>query len=219
MNSVCAAALFLLTSWPVTGQATPVVEGDYVEARSNAVFGCYCEWSGESVTAGREAILVWNIRSGVSRGIDLSGVRIAAVVAGPETLSKGPSPRKTVILIDRSASKKQQEAVESLVRQSYPDVLGEVIDVRSASIEFEKTGDKARIKIDDLVDVNMRKARLPEDAMQGALLWYDPFIPLKDATLGLTLHYRYWGTDFDHRWQQHEAGVTGYFGGFTVAAR
>ena len=48
------------------------ISGDYVEARSCNVFVGACHYSGEYMTAGREALLVWHVSRG-ARGTLLAG--------------------------------------------------------------------------------------------------------------------------------------------------
>jgi len=57
-----------------------LIHGFYVEDRSNHVHGCYCEWSGESQTGGREAILAWHFLGGQYGGVELAGAKAAAVI-------------------------------------------------------------------------------------------------------------------------------------------
>src|SRR5512143_506140 len=89
------------------------VTGDYVEDRANKVYGCYCEWSGEGEHGGREAVLGWNIRSGAFRGINLAGLKMVAVIRGERTLSRGPSPRRSILLLDAAGTPAQRKAAET----------------------------------------------------------------------------------------------------------
>ena len=57
---------------------------------------------------------------------------------------------------------------------------------------------------------------LPEDAHLGSFFSYEPFIPLADRTLAMTLLYEYQGGDFGVRWWRWEPGITGYFGRFQL---
>jgi hypothetical protein len=65
----------------------------------------------------------------------------------------------------------------------------------------------------------MRKAVLPDDALQGATLWYDPFIPLTESTIATTLNNKYAGADFNNRWEDSEPGTNGYYGRFRLSVR
>jgi hypothetical protein len=210
------SALVVLGAAPLGAQTSGILSGDYIEGRSNHVYGCYCEWSGESQTGGTEAIVAWNIRSGAYRGASLAGVRLAAVIVGESTLSQGSPPRKSVVVVDSAASEIQRKAVEELVGGEYSRLIGRVIEVRKVPIQFEVAPEKATLKVGDLLGLALRKAILPEDALQGARLWYDPFIPLTESTLAVTVNNRYRGREFDTVWSRSEPGVTGYYGRFEL---
>ena len=182
----------LLSAGFASGQRAQVA-GDYIEDRSNKVYGCYCEWSGERVTGGKEAILGWHIRSGEYSGVPLAGLRLAAVVIGEATLSAGDAPRKSLVFLDSSAPEPQRQAGERWLRERYGELLGEPIGVHAVPIAFTRSGERASLRIGDMVSVEMRKARPPEDALQCAILWYDPFIPLTESSLGTIVNTRYQG--------------------------
>jgi hypothetical protein len=195
------------------------ITGDYIEDRANKVYGCYCEWSGEGEYSGREAVLGWRLRSGSYRATDLSGVKIAAAIRGDRTLSRPGAQRRSILVIDSGAAPAQRSAAEALMREEYGDLLGEVIAVHAASIEFRREAAGAVLRVGTLLSVEMRKARPVEDSLQGALLWYEPFIPLREATLGTTLHVDYDGRDIGLMWRRDDPGITGYYGTFQLQPR
>ena len=210
---ITAAVAFVPASQSTT------VSGDYVEARSNHVYGCYCEWSGEAITSGREAVLGWDIKSGGFRGIPLAGVKAVAVVIGEASLSAGPAQRSSVVFLDSAASEEQHEAALALLREQYGEFLGDIRKVHTAPISFHREPEAAGFAVGELVNVAMRRARLPDDAMKGATHWYDPFFPLADYTMGTTLFNSYQGRDFDRRWDLTEPAITGYYGRFSLPSR
>jgi hypothetical protein len=212
-----ACFLALLTGCVCAAQS--VITGDYVEDRANKVYGCYCEWSGEGEHGGREAVLAWHIRSGEFRGVPLAGVKFAVVILGERTLSRGAAPRRTILYIDSEAAPAQRKAAEALARERYGALMGEVAGVHAAPIEFRREPGGAFLRVGNEVNLEMRKARPVEDSLQGAILWYDPFIALEEATLGTTLNVKYVGADFGHRWDRSDAGITGYYGAFKLALR
>jgi hypothetical protein len=95
----------LLTAAVAAGSAEDPapVTGQYMEDRSNRVYGCLCEWSLETVHTGREAVLAWNILSGEWDGEALAGVRIAAVIKGAYSLSEDWAPRRSTVFVDTAA--------------------------------------------------------------------------------------------------------------------
>jgi len=194
------------------------ITGEYVEQRANHVFGCYCEWSGEGETSGREALLAWRILTGDYNGTPMSGVKFVLVIQGDRTLSRPGASRKSILLVDDAATTDQALAVESLVRRNYGDLAGTLLGVQRQPITFERGADSASVRLGSQGEIVMRKARLPEDALPGARDWYDPFVPMTEITLGTTLAESYTGPGFDHRWARFDQGVTGYFGTFSLTA-
>lgn len=211
-----SGAALLLAVFPSLGQAPPAITGDYIEARSNHVYGCYCEWSGESVTGGKEAVLAWRITAGRFDSADLAGLAMAAVVVGETTLSAGSGKRRSTLFIDSRAAAPARVAAERWLRATFGQLIGEVIAVHSQPISLERSAASASLRVGTLLNLTLRKAVLPDDALQGAILWFDPFIPLEESTLGTTLRNRYWGDDFGSRWDRGEPSITGYFGRFST---
>lgn len=207
--------LFLLLPSAAGGQR-PLLTGEYMEDRANHVFGCYCEWSGEGVTAGREAILGWSVQSGEYDATSLAGAKFVLVIRGDQTLSRDGARRTSVLFVDSAATEAQARAVERLVRRNYADIAGQLLRVDRAPVSFVRTSDAAELRVGTQSVVVMRRARLPEDALPGARDWYEPFIPMAETTLGTTIEDSYVGPGFDHRWTRFDQGVTGYFGTFTL---
>jgi len=215
-----AIAVFvsLLCALPLVADQAPTVSGDYVEARSNEVYTCGCLYSGQMMTAGREAILAWRITRGVYQGTPLAGVKVAAVIVGDANLSAYDGPRRTALYLDESASDAQLQAIVALWQREYSRALGKIAAVHRASISFTQQGDGVRLSIPNLVEVQARKARLPEDAHPGSFRWYEPFVPLRNSSLVTALNYEYSGVDFQHQWQDLMPSINGYLGEFALQA-
>lgn len=214
-------AAFLFVSFfaaQVCAQEPSQITGDYVEARSGHVYTCGCLYSGEMVTGGREAIMVWSIASGDFRGIPLAGVKVAAVVVGDSNLGADDEPRQTALYLDGVTSEIQKQAILDLWKREYSHALGEIASAHTVSIGFEQRGDTVTVSIPGIVQLDVRKALLPEDAHLGSSLWYGPFAPLRDSTLATALHYEYWGNEFQRQWRDLLPGISGYFGRFTLTA-
>ncbi len=219
MRVIWIVVLGLACAVVLRGQGEAVIVGDYLEDRSNHVHGCYCEWSGESITGGREAVLAWRIRSGAYAGVDLAGVGIIAVVRGDSTLSIGTAPRQSVLMISEGATPMQRRAAEALIRERYAGFLGTVLAVRAAPMEFDVEAASAWVRVPGLLALEMRKAQLPEDALPGATKWFDPFVTLTDYELGTTTNVRYSGREFGLMWSRTMPATTGYYGQFKLYRR
>lgn len=217
-------AFFLFALMPITAQ-DDAIRGEYVEDRSNQVHGCYCEWSGQSQTGGREAMLAWRVKSGEYAGVVLAGSVFALVVLGDANLSFGWSiryalpPRRSVLVVGDTASSAQRKAIEALVRERFGVMAGRLLAVRRAPVEFQISPEGASVVSPGLLEMRMRKARLPEDNLPGATRWYDSFLPMASGELGTTLINRWSGPEFQLRWSRVEPTTSGYYGEFAFFPR
>lgn len=216
MKHLAAAFFILLFAAEMNGQVPVPIAGDYIEARSGHVYTCGCLYSGESVTGGQEAILVWRILSGDYQGTPLAGIRVAAVVVGKTHLAANDDSRRSVIYFDGITRDAQEQAILALWQREYGKVIGEIAAAHRAPISFERDGEAVSITVSGVIRLQARKAQLPKDAHPGSSLWYGPFTPLGDASLATSLLYEYWGNDFQRQWRELFAGITGYMGRFAI---
>src|SRR4051812_28605704 len=92
---VSACAISGATGGPKTEAGS--LSGDYVEARTASVFAGACHYNGELTTTGRDAEIVWHVRSGVSHGVDVSGLTAIAAVSAGDNLKDDISGRRSVL--------------------------------------------------------------------------------------------------------------------------
>lgn len=218
MKFLATVLIIFLTAVQAKPQGPATVQGDYAEARSGHVYTCGCLYSGEMVTVGREAILVWNITGGNHHGISLAGVKVAAVVVGGANLGV-EGPRRAVLYLDGVTSDAQRGAVLALWKIEYSGVLGQIEAVHDTPIEYTLHEQSVNIKIGHVGHLEARKAQLPGDAHQGSLLWYEPFTALASSYLATVLQYEYSGGDFQDQWDDPSPGIRGYLGKFTLHSR
>src|SRR5215208_6915838 len=86
------------------------VRGVYVEARTASVFAGACHYNGELTTAGREALMAWDVASGSWDGVPLAGVRAVAVVSSEVNLTDSSAARRSELFVDGSATAAQAAA-------------------------------------------------------------------------------------------------------------
>src|SRR5215211_7464452 len=110
------------------------MRGDYVEVRTASVFAGACHYNGEVVTTGRDAMMAWNVTSGKWQNVDLSGVRVLAIVSADANLGDGNAARQSEIIIDSNASRTQVLAMINALKEKYASSLGKIVEVRSAPI-------------------------------------------------------------------------------------
>ncbi len=93
------------------------IRGDYIEARTADVFTGPCFSNAEIFITGSQAVMAWKIREGSWKGVDLSGLCVAAAVTGTSTFSVDqPELAKSVVIVDSKASPKQRDALVALAK-------------------------------------------------------------------------------------------------------
>src|SRR5437879_11956203 len=132
------ALLVLGSSLSFSSRAdTSFVKGEYVEVRTASVLAVACHYNGELTTAGRDALMAWNVKSGEWRGIDLAGVRIVAIVSADVNLADTNAARRSEIIIGENASDAQSRAMLEALKSRYAASLGKIISVRRVPLTFE----------------------------------------------------------------------------------
>src|ERR1044071_10092323 len=120
---VLAAMLVAVSALVFSSRAESVsLRGDYVEVRTASVFAGACHYNGEVVTTGRDALMAWNVTSGQWQGVDLSGVRVMAIVSADVNLGEQNAARQSEIIIDSKASRTQALAMvnaSACVREAF----------------------------------------------------------------------------------------------------
>src|SRR6185295_17673187 len=126
---VLAAMLVAVSALVFSSRAESIsLRGDYVEVRTASVFAGACHYNGEVVTTGRDALMAWNVTSGKWQGVDLSGVRVMAIVSSDVNLGESNAARKSVIIVDSQASRTQALAMMNALKEKYAASLGEIVD-------------------------------------------------------------------------------------------
>jgi hypothetical protein len=132
--SLAVAALALIAG------AAPAasLSGKYVEARTCDVWTGPCYANAEMSLSGKNAIIGWVIDKGSFDGVKLDGLGVVAVIAARDTLGMRQSGKaKAVLIVDKKATKAQQEALVKLVRKQSADLIGEVLAVVSDKVELD----------------------------------------------------------------------------------
>lgn len=119
------------------------VSGDCVEGCTSPPV-CPAYWNSPTQaqvhggTSQCEGVWTFNIKQGYYQDIDLSGLKAAFGFNAPSPFP-GPkgSPWRSIIYIDQKANARQAEALEKIFRTCWK-VMGEVIKVKRANIEFQK---------------------------------------------------------------------------------
>ena len=190
------------------------LRGDYVEVRTASVFAGACHYNGEVVTTGRDAMMAWNVTSGKWQGVDLTGVRVMAIVSADANLAEDHAARQSEIIIDSAASRTQALAMVNALREKYAASLGKVIEVRSAPISFERNdGTYAVVTNEAAINVEA----MPNDlcCKMPNLVWYTPLVGLENRKVGYTSKALYSGKVVGEPWSRSGEN-SAFYGSFSL---
>ena len=195
-------ALAALSSVMFSSQAENIaVRGDYVEVRTASVFAGACHYNGEVTTAGREAMMAWNFTSGRWQDVDLTGVRLMAIVSSDVNLSESNADRQSEIIVDSSVSRTKAMAALNALKDKYAASLGRIVTVRFAPINFAHTGKTYEVTADGAT-INVEA--MPNDlcCKMPNLVWYTPFVGLENRKVGYTTKALYSGNSVGEPWSR-----------------
>jgi hypothetical protein len=190
------------------------LRGDYVEVRTASVFAGACHYNGEVVTTGRDAMMAWNVTSGKWQGVDLTGVRVMAVVSADANLGESNAARQSEIIIDSQASRTQALAIVNALKENYAASLGKVVAVHSAPITFERSGRTYAVVTSDAA-INVEA--MPNDlcCRMPNLVWYTPLVGLENRKVGYTSKALYSGRVVGKPWSRSGEN-SAFYGTFSL---
>jgi hypothetical protein len=212
--SLATAALALtLAAGPATAGG---ITGQYIEARTCDVYTGPCFANADTGLTGKHAVMAWKI----DRGAKLDGLGVVAVVAARETLGLQQSlPGKAVLIVDERATSTQRDALIAFAKEQGGDLLANVIDVKSAAIDFDvcdcKQNSCARLKVGDLVKVETRCLDLDHDKGCGnESNFYPPLAKGVKARAAVAVENTFKGKAFGETWTDAErrGAYVGAFG-------
>lgn len=195
--------------------AAPAVTGDYVEARSCNVFAGPCHYGSEYTTAGREAVMAWQVKHGAYAGQALDGLRVVAVVAGDDNLAVAGTPRRTVFYVDERAAPAQRAALIALLRAKTGADFGRVLAVRAEPIAFDEQSDGVHVSVARVARLEASKMPDAECCRWPGQRWYDPLAHTQGVRVGNAAVNEYDDTLLNVRWLQSDQNSV-LFGSFSL---
>lgn len=212
---VLAAMLVAVSALVFSSKAESVsLRGDYVEVRTASVFAGACHYNGEVVTTGRDALMAWNVTSGKWQGVDLTGVRVLAIVSADANLGEANAARQSEIIIDSGASRTQALAMTNALKEKYAASLGQIVEVRTAPITFERKGRTYAVVTNEAA-INVEA--MPNDlcCKMPNLVWYTPLVGLENRKVGYTSKALYSGKVVGEPWSRSGEN-SAFYGTFSL---
>jgi hypothetical protein len=200
--------------------AADSVSGTYLESRTCQVYTGPCFANAETALAGREAVMAWNIESGMKDNVDLAGLSVVMVVRGNDTLAyKGvedPSELKSAVIVDAKASAKQREALVAFVKEHTGRAGKEIVRVDAAPIEMslDSVELKGNLKAGEVVKVSTRKARPGDCICSNEVQFYPPLAAMNRFAAGVAIEAEFKGPGLGAIWSTPESRSV-YMGEFT----
>jgi hypothetical protein len=194
---------------PVPSVARKIV-GDYVEARTAAVFAGGCHYNGELVTTGCDAILALKINSGTWNGTDLSGLTAMAAISSQDNLQNRSAARQSEIVVNSPATPAQTAALIDLLQKDSGNQLGKIIQARPGTVLFDHTGSKYTVKASGFAEMTVQSMPNDECCKQPSLVWYSPLMPLEHRKVGYTLNSSYLAGTVGDAWSRSEDNTAFY---------
>ena len=147
------------------------LSGTYFE-NCNCNMVCPCSTSGLTAPADNDrclVALVFHIDSGDIDGVDVSGLKVALVADAPALMSDGNW--RAGVLMDAAASPEQAEGLGGVFSgqrggpfEGLAPLIGEMLGMETAPIEYADEGRRHRVKIGDFVNMEVEDFVSPLDA-------------------------------------------------------
>ena len=212
---ILGAMLLAVSALVFSSQAENVsLRGDYVEVRTASVFAGACHYNGEVVTTGRDALMAWKVTSGKWQGVDLSDVRVVAIVSSDANLGEENAARKSEIIVDSDVSRAQALAMVNALKEKYASSLGQIVAVRTAPISFERKGRNYSVVTSEAA---ISVEGMPNDlcCKMPNLVWYSPLVGLENRKVGYTSKALYSGKVVGEPWSRSGEN-SAFYGTFSL---
>jgi hypothetical protein len=216
---------FLLTVGALVLAASSVsaggLSGQYIEARTCDIWTAPCFANAEMNLTGKNAVMAWKIDKGTLNDVDLKGLGVVAVLAASDTLGQSQTgPTKAVLIVDSKANKAQRDALIRLAKQQGGDLLKNVLDVQTASIDLTacqcKDGTCANLKVGTVARIETRCIDAQHDKICGnESAFYPPLAKDTKAKAAVAVEHSFTGKGFKQTWKEVERRAA-YFGPFEV---
>jgi hypothetical protein len=153
-HGMILATLALVAGTSAADGEKTAVRGDYVEARTCAVWTGSCFANGEVNLMGKNAVVGWSVTKGSWEGVAVDGLKIVAVLSAEGTLhTKYEGKVTSIVFVDKNASDAQTAALVAMARSLAPDHLSDIRKTERRAIEFTRKGIEATLRAEKELQV------------------------------------------------------------------
>jgi hypothetical protein len=216
-RAIIAAALVGVAVSPLLAGGKHTVSGAYVEARTAEVFTGGCIMNSEAETMGKQAVLAWKVDRGSFNGIAIDGLSVVAAMSGDRNLGMtemgGDKPAvRTAMFVDQRANAAQQIALVAMASELSKGLVGTIVQVTPAPIEFADHGGEISVAAPNLTLAVSK--HLTHDPTCGAMQWFHPFSSMDDSEMGVTNQHLFTGSALGTKWSDPNKR-SAFFGTFS----
>ena len=188
------------------------ISGDYLEVRSCDIYTGPCFANAEMGVTGKEGLLVWSVRRGDWKGVNLAGLSVVAAISASGTLGDlncYPRSGRAVLIVDAQANTEQRDALCELARAFAGPLIKEVAAVKIAPMDVTlksacASGSCARVNAGDLVEISTRCLGGKDHLCGNEEAFYPPLTKVQDALPAFTELASYKGGGLGLTWQMTE---------------
>jgi len=204
---VCA--LFLSIGLAVAaGLPSPIISGNYVEARTADVYTGPCFANSETFLTGQLAVMGWKVSHGSWQGVDLSGLSVVGVIRAESTLGNvevKSNPARAVLIIDGKADPAQRLALASFARHMSGDLLSDVVRIETQPIDLviennDLHSRNATLTAGSLAKIETRAMTDGDQICHNEEVWYQPLSRTSHAMPAYALSHEYEGQGLGVTW-------------------
>ncbi len=210
MKLLCTAAVLSAAATVSFAAGLPArgLSGNYMEARTADVYTGPCFANGEVEINGKEAVFGWKINNGAWKGVNLAGLGVVGVIRTPHTLGdihRPVNPAVAVLIVDSRATAEQRTALVAFAKSQAPEVLTNIVEVKSAPIELTVEngnihGGSARLTAGSLAAISTRGMTEADHICGNEDIYYPPLAKLDHAMPAYALENSYTGNGLDETW-------------------
>jgi hypothetical protein len=180
--------------------------------------GCPCNFNAPPSSGDCEGGWSWHVEEGRYGDVDLAGLTFGLFADWPGAIHEGDG--KAIAFYDERADDRQREALENLLRGGEGGPWGifvntyELLSIKPAPIELELAGERSRLKVGDIVELQMEPIRNPVTGVetQGGVVLPKGLVFKEGWCAASTVFRVQDGISYDHSGKQAEYAPFEYSG-------